>query len=95
MCSSDHAAGVPWNDTHWINERFNTLLQQARIELDDAKRRAMYGEMQHLVRDDGGAVIPMFANFVFAMSDKVAHAPEISAEWDLDGLKFPERWWFQ
>jgi peptide/nickel transport system substrate-binding protein len=54
----------------------------------------MYGEMQQLVSDDGGAIIPMFANFVFAMSDKIAHAQEISADWDLDGLKFAERWWF-
>lgn len=95
MFSTAYAAGVPWNDTHWQNDRFNALLQQARVELDDGKRRDMYGEMQRLVRDDGGAIIPIFANFVFAMSDKVAHAPEISAEWDLDGLKFPERWWFQ
>lgn len=95
MFSTAYAAGVPWNDTHWANERFNTLLREARVELDDGKRREMYGEMQRLVRDDGGAIIPMFANFVFAMKDKVAHAPEISAEWDLDGLKFAERWWFQ
>jgi len=95
MFSTAYAAGVPWNDTHWQNDRFNALLQLARVELDDGKRREMYGEMQQLVRDDGGAIIPMFANFVFAMSDKVAHAPEISAEWDLDGLKFAERWWFQ
>lgn len=95
MFSTAYAAGVPWNDTHWTNERFNVLMQQARVELDDGKRREMYREMQQLVRDDGGAVIPMFANFVFAMSDKVAHAPEISAEWDLDGFKFAERWWFQ
>jgi peptide/nickel transport system substrate-binding protein len=94
MFSTAYAAGVPWNDTHWNNGRFNTLLQQARIELDDGKRRAKYGEMQQLVSDDGGAIIPMFANFVFAMSDKVAHAQEISADWDLDGLKFGERWWF-
>lgn len=94
MFSTAYAAGVPWNDTHWSNERFNALLQQARIELDDGKRRQMYGEMQKLLSDDGGALIPMFANFVFAMSDKVAHAPEISADWDLDGLKFAERWWF-
>ncbi|MGE0240205.1 MAG: ABC transporter substrate-binding protein [Parvibaculaceae bacterium] len=94
MFSTAYAAGVPWNDTHWASERFNTLLQQARVELDDGKRRRMYGEMQHVLSDDGGAIIPMFANFVFAMSDKVAHAPEISADWDLDGLKFAERWWF-
>lgn len=94
MFSTAYAAGVPWNDTLWVNERFNSLLQQARTELADDKRREMYGEMQQLVRDDGGAIIPMFANFVYAMSDKVAHASDVSADWDLDGLKFTERWWF-
>ncbi|MGH6881107.1 ABC transporter substrate-binding protein [Hypericibacter sp.] len=89
-----YAAGVPWNDTHWNNERFNALLVQARGELDDDKRRGMYAEMQKLVRDDGGAVIPMFANYVFATSDKIAHPEKMGSDWDMDGLKFFERWWF-
>jgi peptide/nickel transport system substrate-binding protein len=94
MFSTAYAAGVPWNDTHWNNERFNALLVQARAELDDSKRRGMYAEMQKLVRDDGGAVIPMFANYVFATSDKVAHPEKMGSDWDMDGLKFFERWWF-
>ena len=94
MFSTAYAAGVPWNDTAWVNDRFNSLLRRARTELEDGKRRQMYEEMQQLVRDDGGAIIPMFANAVYAMSDKVVHDPAVSADWDLDGLKFAERWWF-
>jgi peptide/nickel transport system substrate-binding protein len=94
MFTTAYAAGVPWNETHWNNTRFNELLVKARGELDDAKRREMYFEMQRLTSDEGGAVIPMFASYVFARNTKV-HRPEIIAEdWELDGLRFFERWWF-
>jgi peptide/nickel transport system substrate-binding protein len=42
MFSQGYAKGARWNDTHWDNERFNKLLIEARAELDQAKRRAMY-----------------------------------------------------
>ena len=38
--------------------RFNELLAAARSELDDTKRREMYGEMQGIVSNEGGVVIP-------------------------------------
>jgi peptide/nickel transport system substrate-binding protein len=87
------AKGGPWSETFWDNPRFNELLIHARGELDDKKRKTMYGEMQHIVADDGGLVVPMFNNYVFAMSNKLAHGP-ISSAYDLDGTKFAERWWF-
>jgi peptide/nickel transport system substrate-binding protein len=49
--------------------------------------------MQSLVRDDGGAVIPMFNQIVEAHSDKLAHGP-ISAHMEMDGHRNTERWWF-
>jgi peptide/nickel transport system substrate-binding protein len=52
----------------------------------------MYGEMQLLVRDEGGVVIPVFTSYVFAMADKVQHGP-MWGNWDLDGLRLVERWW--
>ena len=93
MFSTAYAEGVPWNDTYWSHKRFNELLVIARAELDQAKRREMYFEMQKIVSDEGGVVVPMFANYVFAMSDKVQH-DEMSADKDLDGTKGMERWWF-
>ncbi len=94
MFSMAYEAGADWNDTYWDNERFNQLLVQARAELDQDLRRDLYYEMQSLVRDDGGVVVPMFANYVFAVSDRVQHEPQMAGNWDLDGERFMERWWF-
>ncbi|MEO1191966.1 MAG: ABC transporter substrate-binding protein [Pseudomonadota bacterium] len=93
MFATAYEKGAPWNETFWANERFNQLLIKARAELDQDLRRDMYYEMQALVRDDGGAVVPMFSNYVMAMSDRVAHG-QMAANWDMDGQKFSERWWF-
>lgn len=94
MFSTAYAKGAPWNDTHWDNSRFNELLISARAELDETKRRAMYVEMQRLVRDDGGVVVPMFTADLAAASDKLGHG-KLAANWELDGLKATERWWFK
>ncbi|MBT1160007.1 ABC transporter substrate-binding protein [Aminobacter anthyllidis] len=93
MFSTAYAAGAAWNETHWKNPRFNELLIAARSELADAKRLEMYTEMQGLCRDDGGAIIPVFANYVNAMSTKVGHN-KIGSNWDLDSFRCAERWWF-
>lgn len=87
-----YAAEAAWNDTHWKNPRFNEILVMARSELDNAKRAELYAEAQLLCRDDGGTILPMFANNVFAVSSKVGHG-KFGANWDLDGTRAAERWW--
>ena len=94
MFSQAYAAGADWNDTNWEHERFNELLLQARAELNEAKRREMYVEMQQIVRDEGGVLVPMFANHVMALNDKVQHDEEVAGNWQLDGNRCAERWWF-
>ena len=91
---SANASGASWNDTFWSHDRFNQLLREARSELDESKRREMYVEMQRIVRDEGGALISLFANYVIGHSKKVAHAEAVSGTYDLDGAKILERWWF-
>jgi peptide/nickel transport system substrate-binding protein len=94
MFTTAYAAGAPWNDTFWEHERFNKLLVEARSELDEAKRRAMYVEMQTLVRDEGGVVVPMFNNYVMGLSTRVGHE-EMGANWAFDGFRAVERWWIE
>ncbi len=62
-------------------------------ELDSDRRRAMYWEMQEIVRDDGGTIIPVYAQYVFASRIKLAHGP-LAANRDVDGWKSMERWWY-
>ncbi len=90
--STGYSPGAAWNDTHWDNAEFNKLLVQARAELDEAKRRVMYEEMQLLLRDQGGSVVPMFANAIDARTDKVAHG-KVSGIAAFDGRRIIERWW--
>ncbi|MEM7225323.1 MAG: ABC transporter substrate-binding protein [Pseudomonadota bacterium] len=94
MFSLAYAADAAWNESHYKGKRFNELLIQARAELDDAKRRDMYFEMQQIMRDDGGTIIPFFRNYVYARRANVAHADKLSGNWALDGARGAERWWF-
>lgn len=94
MFTLAYQSGAAWNDTFWSNARFDQLLIEARAELDDEKRRAMYYEMQQIVNQEGGAIIPMFANYLFATSDKVGYSSKFATNLDLDGERWAERWWF-
>ncbi|MCF8038951.1 MAG: ABC transporter substrate-binding protein [Desulfohalobiaceae bacterium] len=93
MFSVAYAEDAEWNDMHWKHERFNKLLNEARAVLDEQKRDEMYQEMQKIVRDEGGVVIPMVANMLDAASDKVRFENP-AGNWELDGLRCCERWWF-
>ena len=94
MFSIAYAAEAAWNDSHWKHEKFNTILRLARAELDDAKRRVMYADLQSICRDEGGVVIPAFANWIIATSSKIGTPDKIASNWTLDGDKSSERWWF-
>lgn len=93
MFTSGYAAGGSWNETRWAHPRFNELLRAARGELDENRAREMYWEMQQITRDEGGSVIPLFADHLTAYSDKLAHA-ELKGNWELDGQRIMRRWWF-
>ncbi|RDJ10510.1 ABC transporter substrate-binding protein [Rhizobium grahamii] len=92
MFSLVYAKGADWNESHWSNDRFNQLLLEARSSLDENKRREMYHEMQQLVSDDGGAIIPMFSNYIDARNEKVAHG-KLASNRFFDGWKLIDRWW--
>ena len=94
MFSTAYETGVPWNDTQWDHPHFNDLLLTARAELDSDKRRGMYHEMQEILRMDGGVIVPMFANYVQAISTKLGTPDTIGNLWQMDNARMAERWWF-
>ena len=95
MFSSAYQAGADWNDTRWANPRFNDLLVAARKELDENKRRDMYYEMQQLCHDDGGALIFSFAADVQAASADLQKPDHVASNWEFDGHKVAERWFWK
>ncbi|TPJ58000.1 ABC transporter substrate-binding protein, partial [Mesorhizobium sp. B2-7-1] len=92
LFTTTYATGAPWNDTAWSNGRFDELLVKARAESDKTKRQAMYGEMQQILHDDGGALVIAYALFMDALSKKITHG-KIGNMLQCDNFRMAERWW--
>ena len=60
MLSIAYQSTAKWNETACAGPDFDKLLIEARASLDTAKRQADYGEMQKMISEDGGAIIPIF-----------------------------------
>jgi peptide/nickel transport system substrate-binding protein len=69
------------------------LLKAARVETDEAKRVSMYKEMQTIVHDDCGEIIPVFPHYIHLANTKLRHGP-IAGDREFDGARIAERWWF-
>lgn len=72
MYSTAYLSTADWNDTRFFNDHFDSLLLEARGELDLNRRKAIYSEMGMIVRDEGGLICPMFNDFIDAHNDTVA-----------------------
>ena len=94
LLTTAYAADAAWNDTYWKHGRFNELLIAARAELDQKKRGDMYAEMQEILAEEGGTIVLMFYNYVNAHSTGLAHPEAVAPNYDVDGLKITQRWWF-
>jgi peptide/nickel transport system substrate-binding protein len=94
MFTTAYTTGAAWNESFWGNARFDELLVAARAELDEAKRREMYQEMQQIVSFEGSTIIPMYNNYVMAVANTIATPEVIAKNWNLDGFRSVERWWF-
>lgn len=86
------ATGAKWNDTHWSNPRFDELLKTSLAETDPDKRHAMYCEMQTLIHNGSGMVIPSFSNVNDAIADNIMGMPTVPLG-QLGGNEWPEFIW--
>ena len=93
MFSAAYAEGSSWNESNMKHERFNKLMVIARGELNTDARRAMYYEMQEILYNEGGSVIPVFSSLLIGKNKKVAHG-KIGGTFDLDNFKAASKWWF-
>ncbi|WP_197524476.1 ABC transporter substrate-binding protein [Novosphingobium resinovorum] len=53
-----------WNESGWKAPRFDSLLMEARGEPDLQRRKQLYGEMQAMVRQSCGSIIPVFMSLL-------------------------------
>lgn len=89
-----HKSDAAWNETHWKNAEFDKVLIAARAERDQAKRKQMYQDMQRMVYEQGGTIVPTFFSIIDAGQKSVGgFVPTPFAE--LSGYRAPERVWLE
>ncbi|WP_116951938.1 ABC transporter substrate-binding protein [Jiangella endophytica] len=62
---------APYNATHWQDDEYNALYQQAVRTVDDAERTELVHQMQAIEYDRGAYVVAVFLNSITAHSTTV------------------------
>ena len=84
------ASTAPWNESHWKSARFDQLLSDAKAETDEAKRKGYIWELQAMLTEESGALIPCFRDWLDAHNKKVGgHSPHSGL--DLDNNRIAEK----
>jgi peptide/nickel transport system substrate-binding protein len=84
--------GAAWNDTYWNNDRMGELISLSLSETDPDKRHALYCEMQTLIHEGSGMVIPAFSNINDGIANNVMGMPTVPLG-QLGGCEWPEFIW--
>ena len=84
--------GAAWNDTFWNNERMGELLSLSLAETDPDKRHTLFCEMQTLIHEDSGMVIPAFSNINDGIANNVMGVPTVPLG-QLGACEWPEFVW--
>ena len=92
MFTVAYQSAAKWNDSFWKDAAFDKLLIEARGELDQAKRKQMYGDMQRMLSEDGGVIIPMFIDYLDACTSKV-QGFKPNPTFSFMGLRIGEKVW--
>ena len=71
MLTLTYQSKAAWNESRYASETFDQTLEAVRAVTDPAKRKQMYCDLQTMVSDDAGTIIPAFRNFVDGVSSHI------------------------
>jgi len=83
-----------WNESRYKSDKFDQLLVAARSEVDNAKRKQMYADLQTMIRDDAGIGIPLFLASLDGHTAKLKGLSPIPVG-GLMGYNFAENVWLE
>ena len=91
--SQTFVTGGSWNDTKYASAKFDKLVVDARVELDDTKRKALYAECQRMLSDEAGMVCFAIGDQMDGGSTKL-RGLEPHARYDMNDQRLAEKGWF-
>ena len=69
--ADDTGAFVPWNESHWADDEFTSILREAESTLDLDERRALCLKLEEIQRDRGSVCIAFYMNVWKIFASKV------------------------
>ncbi len=91
MLSLVYLSDSGWNEPQWKNERFDSIIHEARGVTDEALLKELYCEAQWLLHDEGPSLMPIFYNWLDGLSSRV-QGMEAHPQGPLGQLKWDEVW---
>jgi len=92
MMNIAFAPDAAWNESQWKSERMGELLALARATTEAERRRALHCEMQQLVSDESGVIIPVHKNAIDGLASRVQGMTR-NPLGTLGGAEWPEFVW--
>ena len=72
--ADDEGKPVPWNETHWVDEKFSALLKKANGTLDIDKRRKIFCQLEDIQMQRGAIGIAYWRNVWMITRKRVQNA---------------------
>lgn len=66
-----YSSDAPWNESQFKSPKFDSMMLEARGMLDDAKRHEIYNELQTMISEEAGTIIPAYTTNADGVSAKV------------------------
>lgn len=82
------------NETSWKRPKFDQLFLETMATMEESKRKNLFCEMQRMIHDDGGLILPVFPHILDACSVKVKGLIENPFS-SMGGWKFAETAWLE
>jgi peptide/nickel transport system substrate-binding protein len=82
----------PFNETHYGPSSFLKLYQQAQRTIDDGARKELAHEMQTMLYNDGGYVIPIFSPTIDGFTKRVNGTSQSKAGFPFNFYDFRNTW---
>jgi len=87
-----YKSDAAWNESQYKSEKFDSMLVEARGELEFTRRKEIYDEMQVMVSNEAATAIPVFLTGVDLHTDKL-HGVRPNPLGGMTGFAFAEYAW--
>lgn len=92
QANSGSMPDAPFNETHWDDKEFVSIVEKARAETDESKRNKLIEEAQRIMYDRGSLIIWGFANQLDAYQSYVGGLVPNTTGLPLSGFQLHRVW---